>query len=348
MFRSWETAFFGGIIIASVLLLLIYLFRKQIDLLYFKSFCIGVWIIPLYAIINLQQGMGKAFKNMTLAYLPNSVIRPIFVISAIVIISYLYSNVSSTEALAITLVGFSIAVAFQMIFLYKKMPLQSKEIRPDYDDTNWYSVSFALLLVASFYIFLNRTDVLMLGMMGSAADVGIYNAASRTSELVRFVPLAVNAVAAPAIAQLYAESKWKEMQDYAKKIIQVTFWPSLIICIGLYFLSDIIFGLFGHNFITANNILGVLLIGQIVNAGTGAVGYFLNMTGHQKSTARVFGWSAVINVVLNGIGISLYGAIGAALATTITLIIWNIWMHSLVKKKLNIHSAIIYSFVSRK
>jgi Na+-driven multidrug efflux pump len=51
------------------------------------------------------------------------------------------------------------------------------------------------------------------------------------------------------------------------------------------------------------------------------------MKGHEAVVFRVMGWSALMNVVLNAIFIMLFGAIGAATATSFTIIIWNIWLH---------------------
>ncbi len=344
IFRSWEVVFVAGIAVAGVVLFVMYVLGGTVDSMYLEAFFIGVWLIPMDAMTNLQKCMGQAFNNMSLAYLPNGVIRPLIIISSIFMLSAVYSVVTTEQALFVTLAGFTVAIAFQMVTIYRKMPAQSRESKASYADKQWMSVSFSLLLTASFYVVLDRTDVIMLGLMKHPADVGFYNAASRTAFLVSFVLTSVNAVAAPTISQLYAQNKHDGLQHMASKIVKMSFWPSLLISIGLYYLSGFILGLFGHMFVSASGILGILLIGQVFSAGTGSVGYFLNMTGHQKITARVFAWSAVINVVLNLIGISFMGAEGAAIATTISMIIWNIWLHVLVKREMNLRTAIIYTF----
>jgi len=84
--------------------------------------------------------------------------------------------------------------------------------------------------------------------------------------------------------------------------------------------------------------LGLLAVGRLVNASTGPVGYLMNLTGYQNLSARVYGFSALLNILLNGALIPLWGLAGAVLATTTTMILWNVCLYILVKKHLGIRS----------
>ncbi|NEQ14000.1 MAG: flippase, partial [Moorea sp. SIO3E2] len=57
---------------------------------------------------------------------------------------------------------------------------------------------------------------------------------------------------------------------------------------------------------------------------------------HQNQALIVYGTAAGLNVVLNGIGILLFGMIGAALSTAITFALWNIWLSVLVVRYLEL------------
>jgi O-antigen/teichoic acid export membrane protein len=200
------------------------------------------------------------------------------------------------------------------------------------------------MLVSSFLVVIQRSDLILVGAMIGPEEAGIYNAASRTAALVSFILSAVNAIAAPTIAKLYAEEKHNAMKELAKKIAQYVFWPSFIISLVLVLGSGFILSLFGSEFVEGKTILIILIVGQLVNASVGSVGYFMNMTGNQDQSAKVFGVSAVINILLNIVGIYLYGAVGAAVATAISMMIWNLWLYVLVKKNLNIDSSIFSTF----
>jgi O-antigen/teichoic acid export membrane protein len=92
--------------------------------------------------------------------------------------------------------------------------------------------------------------------------------------------------------------------------------------------------------------LTVLLVGQVVSAGAGAVGWLMLLTGHQNQAAWVYGWVALIHVVLLAVAIPLFGPLGAAIATTASYSLWNIWLSKLVVRHLDVHPSIFYSFRS--
>jgi O-antigen/teichoic acid export membrane protein len=71
----------------------------------------------------------------------------------------------------------------------------------------------------------------------------------------------------------------------------------------------------------------VLGFGSIVNVMMGLNREVLTMSGHEAVVFRLMGWSTLMNVVLNAIFITLFGVVGAAVATSFTIMIWNIWLH---------------------
>jgi O-antigen/teichoic acid export membrane protein len=68
------------------------------------------------------------------------------------------------------------------------------------------------------------------------------------------------------------------------------------------------------------------------------VGILLNMTGHERTTAKGRFISTSLNVGLNLLLIPLFGISGAAVATAIALATWNILLWWAVRKQLGINS----------
>ena len=122
------------------------------------------------------------------------------------------------------------------------------------------------------------------------------------------------------------------------------FYPSLILAILLIVFADRVLGLFGSEFVAARGEMTVLILGQLVNVGAGSVGYLMKMTGHHNQCAYVFGFSAILNLLLNAILIPFWGIMGAAIATALSMAIWNIWLHQLVVKYLGVKPSIVGTF----
>ncbi|MEO1131876.1 MAG: polysaccharide biosynthesis C-terminal domain-containing protein, partial [Cyanobacteria bacterium J06639_1] len=178
----------------------------------------------------------------------------------------------------------------------------------------------------------------------SAKEVGLYSAALKTSSWVPFILLAVNAVAAPLMASLFAQGDRQGLQQLVSTIARWMFYPAFATAIGLVIFAEPILRLFGAEFVAAKGALIALVLGQLVNVGAGSVGYLLTMTGHQTETARVVGVTALMNLMLNWIGIRYFGIVGAALATALAMATWNVWLYCLVVRKLNVRPSILDAF----
>ena len=84
--------------------------------------------------------------------------------------------------------------------------------------------------------------------------------------------------------------------------------------------------------------LVILTLGQLANASFGSVGALLNMTGHEKDAMKGMMYSLGVNFVLAFLLIPIYGMVGAATSTAVSLMVWNMILRYYVKKRLNIES----------
>ena len=97
-------------------------------------------------------------------------------------------------------------------------------------------------------------------------------------------------------------------------------------------------GFFGSEFKDGYYALLILSVGQLVNVLSGSVGYIMTMTGRQKQAAYVLAISAALNIVMNYMLIPHFGIEGAAIATAVSLMLWNIALILYIRKKINLNS----------
>ncbi|MEB3273636.1 MAG: flippase [Prochlorothrix sp.] len=354
---------------------------------YAKPLLVGIWLVPLQALMNLQREMSRAFDDITLALTPLLVIWPALVLGGG--IWWLDRHKSLTSLPMVTLATLLLlgVLIFQVILMAQKIrrdigpqflatavsvptfsdvslglglgsdgtitlgstggvtqPEQPKTPKPrlEYAYKEWLSVSVVLLLQNAFGILLQQTDIVMVGSLLGPEDAGLYGAAVKTSLWVGFVLQTVNIVAAPAFATLYAQ---KDMQGLQRLVGTVTiwiFWPSLAIAIGLMSFAPEVMSWFGPQFVAGALELKILVVGQVVSALCGSVAYLMSMTGHQNRSVVVFGSAAVLNIVLNAVLIPWVGAMGAAIATGFTMVVWNVWLSVLVVKYVKIQPSVFY------
>lgn len=301
---------------------------------------LGLWLTPVLALLTLQQEAARGFHQMALAYAPPFVLRPLFSVLGAAICVGLGATLDSEAALAVTLAAAVIAAALQAIALRRNVPASVRTARPLYETRRWLRTAVPLLLVSGFVIVLWQTDVVMVGALLGARAAGVYGAAAKTAMLVGLVLVAVNAVSAPIFSSLFASGRHDELQRMVSAMSHWIFWPSLALSLLIGFLAEPILSLFGSGFAAGESILVVLLIGQVVNAAAGSVGWLLLVTGHQDDAARAYGCVAALHIALLAIGITVDGATGAAIGTTVSFCLWNVWLHRLVVRRLDLHPSI--------
>ena len=295
--------------------------------------------LPWLALTTLRQATLQGLHRIVVGQLPESLIQPVLFIillgSAYLIIG---ENLSVTWAMVIRVLSIGVAFFIGAELLRRNLPQAIKKVSPDYKVRIWVRSVLPFMLISCMYVINNRTDALMLGAMQGTEAVGLYVVASRGSEIISFILIAVNQAIGPVIAKLYAEGNFRKLQSLITKSSRAIFLISLPIAISLIIFGHWFLLLFGSEFTEGRTALTLLSIGQLVNAGMGSVGYLLNMTGHERDTAIGIGASAMLNIILNALLIPKFGLEGAATATAISTVLWNILLIIFVYKRLGIYS----------
>ncbi|NES01370.1 MAG: flippase [Okeania sp. SIO2F4] len=351
----------GGIIRGSLLLTilnsillclvstgLILLLNHYHSFAYAKPLLIGIWLVPLQALVQLFLETARAMKDVTLAYAPSLVIWPILLLSGGLFFWQRNHALRSITTIEMAMVMLAIALSFQLWLLWGKLNTEVEQTTPIYNYREWISIALVLLLQAGFKEILNQTDIVMVGSVIGAEEAGIYSAAVKTAEWVAFSLQTVNIVVAPVFTTLYVQGDRQELQNLVSKVTVWMFWSSLAVAAILIIFAQPVMRLFGSDFVVAHWQLKILVLGQLVNALCGSVGFLLIMTGHQNKAVFIYGYAALSNIVLNGVLIPIFGSIGAAIATSLTMAMWNVWLSFLVIKHLGIYPSVFYSFFRRK
>lgn len=193
-----------------------------------------------------------------------------------------------------------------------------------------------LLLIGSAGVIVSNIDVIMLGLLGTITDVGIYSVSSRLSLLVSFFLTITNTAIAPKIASLYNSLKIKAIKILVKRITMFLTLAAFILLILFMFYGKWLLAFWGEEFVAGYQILIVLAVSQFFNMATGCSGLLLIMSGHEKIHGLISIYSLVLNIILNLILIKTFGALGIAIATSIVIILENIFKVILAKRKTGI------------
>jgi O-antigen/teichoic acid export membrane protein len=167
-------------------------------------------------------------------------------------------------------------------------------------------------------------DTLLLGHLSGAADVGVYNVATRLVMLAVFVMAPINAAIAPHMAHLHHTQQTTEL---ARTYGIATSWilrlsmPAFVLL--LVFPKEML-RFFGAEFRVGVTVTIVLAVGQLVSAAAGPCGTVLSMSGRVGLNMADNVGVLVANVLLNLWLIPEHGMVGAAIAWSASLVTVNL------------------------
>ncbi|MEY8251674.1 MAG: polysaccharide biosynthesis C-terminal domain-containing protein, partial [Colwellia sp.] len=240
-------------------------------------------------------------------------------------------------------------IIFQYFFLgcVTAVIIALYRLRNSYSGGGWYegytfkkvwTDSRPLFTIALLNVAMASCDVIMLGWQSDEIQVGLYGVANRLSMVGVLLLSVVNGIAGPEFSRLW---ELKDASGLRNRLQFYTKWMSVAATLFLLFFiicGESLLRFFGPDFMQAEGVLVCLTVGQFIALSTGPVAYFLMMTGKDKVHRKATLIAACCNVLLNFYLIPLYGAMGAALATSISLSCKNIFSYLYLRREFKVGS----------
>ncbi len=230
---------------------------------------------------------------------------------------------------------------FTTIFIQKRLAKQNltiiaSEIEPAFSFKYHFLISLPMILTSFIQLINGKIDILMLKYFMSTASVGIFSMAFKLSVITNFVIGALKTIAMPKVSELFWSDKRIELNNVIQYSNRLTFLFAFPISLVLILFPEFILGLIGEEFKVGATTLQIFAATQLINASSGMVAVFLNMTGDQSYFTKIVAITTSINIVLNILLIPILGMEGAAWATMISTVGWNVMGVIFIQRKYNI------------
>lgn len=289
---------------------------------------IALLMVPAMSLLTLGQALLRGFRSVVQALLPNGILRPSIMILGSLILAYAFSSHADVRHFLLVL---CVAVYLAMLYQYSRVLGFKRSIpkveTPEYQPGLWLSVSLPLVVMAALTTLLSQLDILMLGTLGSARQTGLYSAAARYATLASFALTASNIIVAPLISELYHTGKLQDLRRLVRFVMRWTALFSTAMALLFVLLGRPLLSIFGDEYPAAYGPALILLIGQVVNAITGPVGYLMVLTGRQFYALIVYLAACALNIAINLVAIPRLGMYGAAIGTAASVAVANIMMY---------------------
>ena len=313
------------------------IFLKIMSINIFISLLLNIYLISLraYEKINWYSGIFNIFQNVAR-------------LTLLVVLILLGLNSKGS----VIVWSWVLASFLTLIFTYSVCRFKIKEIfkkyeKQDYSELNreFFNYSWPLMFYSIISLFLYWVDTFSIGYYKSAVEVGFYNAAVPIALLLGMTSEIFLQLFFPLITKEYARKNYKLIEQLSKQVTKWIFIVALPIFILIFcFPGAALNILFGSNYIVAENALRILAIGTFISALFAVCNQLISMIGKSKLILFNISCSALINLILNSIFVPLpkiwfidnsKGLIGAATATVISIIIFNLLFIFQTKKYLS-------------
>ena len=302
-----------------------------------NTFLIGFILVPAWALLWIRCSIVRAFGGVVLAVVPDKIVRDGLLLVLVVLTSLgLGRHIDAPLVMMATLVGSITALGLASAAMRRLSPGVVTHSPPDYAAAAWRHIAVPLVIITAAEALLNRTGVVLLGWFGETREAGIYSLAFNISFLVVLPRTAINTLFAPTISSLFTRNDRATLQALLTKSASWTLCAAGCIAIAIAVLAEPILTWFGKDFADGVPALRILLVGQVIAASFGSQLSVMTMTEHERGAAALLILSAAGNVVASIVFISMLGLTGAAIATTIALIVWNVAMAFFISRHLRL------------
>lgn len=314
----------------------IYLLRQPDLTLYIRWFAV---ILPIFSLFVIITNIIQALKQMEIVVFIRDIVQPITMLfCASVLFVFIWGTIHSF--LAAHLVSMMIGLISSLYFLKQMFPIFSRKSSPIFEWRTLLAFSLPITIGdLAFYLF-RWSDTFFLSFFTSLREVGIYNAALRTTLLLNLLAVSFNALYAPIIADHHHYGRHQELEMILKTLVRwcLSLALPLVLIIGL--LAEEILLLWGPEFERGSSILVILALSQLLFLISSLLAFTLLMSGKQYLESGNVILVTFLNIVLNMVLIPRHGLIGAAqamlvsqgVALTIRLAevryYMNIWIYS--------------------
>lgn len=237
-----------------------------------------------------------------------------------VVISYVICNIPGFTYLVITLYR---KYNFKFHFSLYKAKWLLKESLP----------LFVYVILA---VLFHQLDVIVLKILGSEYDVGIYSAAMRLTLPLMIIPSALISTVFPTLVKNVGVDERKNM-NIIKFLLKLLFFISFLLTISIAFKAEeVVTIIFGNKYLQSSLPVMLLLIVQIFLFNNFSILNFLTVYKKQRNVIVYSITIVIVNFIANITLIPSFSYTGAAVAKLISIILGSLILFIVIKRiKLN-------------
>lgn len=288
------------------------------------SLAIGLATVPLVSLYVLGAATVRALGGIISAIAPERLVRDGLLLLLILLAGTFGTRpINAVTVLTALMVTSAVTLAILALSLRGLWPEQLSSATPAYAPHDWWHLAIPVVIMIGIEVLMNRAGLILLGWSGDHHAAGIFALGLNLAMLLVLPRIAVGTFFSPNVSRLHAHQNQAALQSLFARATVLSLAGTAVLALPLLVLIRPVLHFFGDEFLATAPIAQILIAGQIFAAATGPQQNLLTMTGHERAAAVILVVGAALNILACTVGIAFFGAIGAAIATAATNVIWN-------------------------
>jgi len=329
-------------LLGFILSLLVYfLFKQQIFELLNASpllkdnFFYIILLVFFIGFYDVLTAVSRSFLSAAAPIFINEVFLKIY--SMLALLLHWFGYVDFSTLLKIYLFGYFLKFAILFLIQWKNDRFSLEFSLNDLKLKEISSFGLFVFVGGASVMLVTRLDMMMIGSMLDLEQVAFYTVAFFIGNAIKVPGKSIAAISSPLVAKALEKQDYKETQTlYTKSSInQLIIAGVLFLCIWLNI--DNIFSLLPAKFQGGKWVVFYISIAQLFNMITGINGTIIVNSKYYRYDLYTNVILVLVTVATNYFLILKYGIDGAAMATAISISLFNLIRLILIKVKMNMH-----------
>ena len=330
--NAWANSLIFGAVAGTILVLIVMVLARLVPGFFgdvpINLVVIAAVSIPFQLIILLGLNVFIALGRIDRLNVMETVSQLLLLLNAVIILVLVGGGLRNLVTLnTITVAVISVVIAMMVVRVINS--LRGSEFRSDsrlFKEFLRYGAKFHIAVLAGIVIL--RADLLLVNHFRGSSEAGVYAVATQISSLLLLLPAVIGTLLFPRVT-----SEMDHSGQTTMRTSRVTALVMLIICLAAVPAAFLLPYLYGGEFTEATLLLLILIPGVYFLGLEAVIVQHFNATGLPKIIPLFWVMTVAFNVALNLLFIPAYGAIAAAVVSSIsyTLIFCLVTVYFLMK-----------------
>ncbi|MGF1669605.1 MAG: lipopolysaccharide biosynthesis protein [Balneolaceae bacterium] len=300
-----------------------------------------IWVLPItffmlyFEILNTYL---RSLRDSVTGSIASDIILRL--ITIIILILYFFELISFQTFILLFTAGYGLQILIIIAAIHK---LGDLNLKPNFSvirkklALGMTSYGLYTLFGGLTTVVVWNVDILMLSSLTGLEQTAVYAIAFYVGSVIAVPAKSIEKITTPLIADFIKEKKWDEIEQIYKKSALNQFLGGFFVFALIWINLDFLFLLLPDPYAAGKWVIIIIGIGKLVMMATGTNGAIIITSNLYRVDLYTNVFLVIITIYANLLLIPPYGITGAAVATTLSITLYNLIKTVIVHVKMKMH-----------